>query len=263
MSSERASPQLFLGVSALLFAGSVAVTIVSSASMSAMGEMSMPGGWTMSMVWTRMPGQTWPGAAASFLGMWVVMMVAMMLPSLVPMLWRYREAVGRMGEARLGWLTAVVGMGYFLVWTMFGAAVFPLGVALSAMEMRQPALARAVPITVRVVVLVAGWFQLSTWRARRVACFSEAPAHHRTLSADASAAWRHGLRLGLQCGQCCAGLMAIPLVIGVMDLRVMAVVTAAITAERVAPAAIRVTRVVGAAVVGTGCIMIARAAGIG
>jgi hypothetical protein len=48
-----------------------------------------------------MPGQTWPGAAASFLGMWVVMMVAMMLPSLVPMLWRYRQALGRTGETRL------------------------------------------------------------------------------------------------------------------------------------------------------------------
>ena len=36
---------------------------------------SMPGGWTMAMAWMRMPGQTWPGAAASFLGMWVVMMV--------------------------------------------------------------------------------------------------------------------------------------------------------------------------------------------
>jgi hypothetical protein len=34
------------------------------------------------MAWMRMPGQTWPGAAASFLGMWVVMMVAMMLPYL-------------------------------------------------------------------------------------------------------------------------------------------------------------------------------------
>ena len=46
----------------------------------------MPGGWSMSMAWMRMPGQTWPGAAASFLAMWAVMMVAMMLPSLVPML---------------------------------------------------------------------------------------------------------------------------------------------------------------------------------
>jgi hypothetical protein len=28
--------------------------------MSALGEMPMPGGWTMSMAWMRMPGQTWP-----------------------------------------------------------------------------------------------------------------------------------------------------------------------------------------------------------
>ena len=94
----------FFGVSALLFAASAAVTIVWCASMSAMGEMAMPGGWTMSMAWMRMPGQTWPGAAASFLGMWVVMMVAMMLPSLVPMLWRYRAGRRRDGRdaPRLG-----------------------------------------------------------------------------------------------------------------------------------------------------------------
>ena len=85
----------FLGVSALLFALSMAVTILWSASMSAMGEMPMPGGWMMSMVWMPMPGQTWSGV--SFLGMWVVMMMAMMLPSLLPALWRYRE----MGLGRL------------------------------------------------------------------------------------------------------------------------------------------------------------------
>ena len=101
MASERASQQAFFGVSALLFAASAAVTIVWCASMSTMGGMPMPGGWTMSMAWMRMPGQTWPGAAASFLGMWVVMMVAMMLQSLVPMLWRYHQAVGRTGETPL------------------------------------------------------------------------------------------------------------------------------------------------------------------
>ncbi len=78
MVSERASRGAFFGVSALLFAASAAVTIVWCLSMSAMGEMAMPGGWTMSMAWMRMPEQTWPGAAASFLGMWVVMMAAMM-----------------------------------------------------------------------------------------------------------------------------------------------------------------------------------------
>src|SRR6266446_4672853 len=93
MSSERASQQAFFGVSALLFAASAAATIVWCASMSAMGEMPMPGGWTMSMAWMRMPEQTWLGSAASFLCMWIVMMVAMMLPSLAPMLWRYRQAV--------------------------------------------------------------------------------------------------------------------------------------------------------------------------
>src|SRR2546425_698832 len=98
MASERASQKAFLGVSALLFAASAAVTIVWCASMSTMGEMPMPGGWTMSMAWMRMPRQTWPGAAASFLGLWVVMMVAMMLPCLVPMLWRYRPTPARLGD---------------------------------------------------------------------------------------------------------------------------------------------------------------------
>jgi hypothetical protein len=49
MASERASQQAFLGVSALLFAASAAVTIVWCASMSAMGEMPMPGGCGVSV----------------------------------------------------------------------------------------------------------------------------------------------------------------------------------------------------------------------
>src|ERR1700733_8248245 len=133
--SERAFQQVFFGISILLFAAGAVATIAWGASMSGMGEMPMPGGWTMSMAWMRMPGQTWPGAAASFLGMWIVMMVAMMLPSLLPMLRRYRQSIGRTGETRLGGLTALVGAGYFFVWTVLGIAVFPLGAALSAIEM--------------------------------------------------------------------------------------------------------------------------------
>src|SRR3989441_1003762 len=216
---EQASQQAFVGVSAFLFAASAAGTIVWCAPMSAMGEMPMPGGWTMSMAWMRMPGQTWLGAAAWFLGMWVVMMVAMMLPSLVPMLWRYREAVGRTGETRLGRLTALVGVGYFFVWTVFGMAAFPLGVALAAIEMQQPALARAVPIAVGVVVLIAGCVQFTAWKTHHLACCREAPVPGCTLPADAGKAWRYGLRLGLHCSYCCAGLITILLIIGVMDLR--------------------------------------------
>jgi len=213
----------------------------------------------------RMPGQTWAGAAASFLGMWVVMMVAMMLPSLVPMLRRYRQAVGRtggIGGARLGSLTALVGGGYFVVWTGLGAVAYPLGAMLSAIGMREPAWARAAPVVAGVVVLVAGALQLTAWKARQLACCREEPGHGRALPADAGTAWRHGLRLGLLCSRCCAGLMAILLVVGVMDLRAMALVTAAITAERLAPAGDRVARAIGGAVVGTGLVLIARAAGL-
>jgi len=259
MASERA----FFAVSALLFAASVAGTIVWCVSMSAMGDMPMPGRWTMSMAWMRMPGQTWPGAAASFLGMWVVMMVAMMLPSLVPMLRRYRQAVGRTGETRFGRLTALVGAGYFLVWTVFGMAAFPLGVALGAIEMQRPGLARAVPIAVGGVVVMAGALQLTEWKARQLACCREAPGRGRALPADAATAWRHGLLLGLHCSHCCAGLMAILLVIGVMDLRTMALVASAITLERLAPAGERVARAIGAVVVGAGLFLIARAVGLG
>ena len=111
---ERAIPRdlmserVFFGVFALLFAASAAATMVWCASMSAMRGMPMPGGWTMSMAWMRMPGQTWPGVAASFTGMWIVMMVAMMLPSLTPMLSRYRRAVASRGAAQPGQLTVLV-----------------------------------------------------------------------------------------------------------------------------------------------------------
>src|SRR5262245_42236447 len=141
-----ASSRAFFGVSALLIAVSTAVTIVWSASMSTMGAMPMPGGWTMSMAWMQMPGQSWAVTAATFVGMWIVMMVAMMLPSLIPMLARYREAVRGPGQTRLGLLTTIVGVGYFFVWTLFGVFAFPLGVALTTIEMQQPAFARAVPV---------------------------------------------------------------------------------------------------------------------
>ena len=163
----------------------------------------------------------------------------------------------------LGRLTALVGVGYFFVWTLFGMAAYPLGLALAAIEMRQPAVARAVPVAVGVIVLLAGALQLTRWKACHLACCREAPGRGRTLQADAGTAWRHGLRLGLHCVRCCVGLMAILLGLGVMDLRAMAVVAAAITVERLAPAGDRVARAIGAVIVGAGLLLIARAAGLG
>jgi predicted metal-binding membrane protein len=211
----------------------------------------------------RMHGESGLGAAASFLGMWVVMMVAMMLPSLVPMMCRYRRAVGTTAESRLGLLTLLVGVGYFLVWTVFGLIAFPVSVAMTALEMQLPSSSSAVAIAVGVVVVIAGALQFTSWKAHHLNCCREAPGSGRTLPADAAAAWHHGVRLGLHCCYCCTGATAILLVTGLMNLRTMGVVTAAVTAERLAPGGQRAARAIGAVVVATGACVIARAAGFG
>lgn len=249
----QTSQRAFFGVTALLFAVSALVTIAWCASMASMDGMA----------WMRMPGQTWPGAAASFLGMWVIMMVAMMLPSLVPMLLRYRAAVVGAAGNRLGRLTALVGVGYFFVWTLAGMVAYPVGAALMEITMQLPPVASVVPIAASVVIVAAGALQFSAWKAHHLACCRGTHARSASLPANPGTAWRHGLRLGLHCVYCCAGLTAILLVIGVMDLRAMALVAAAITLERLAPYGERVAKVIGIVIVGAGALSMARAIGLG
>jgi predicted metal-binding membrane protein len=256
-SAERVSRVAFFGASALVFAATATLTIVWLHSMPSDG-IPMPGGWTMSMTWMPMADETWPRAAASFLAMWILMMTAMMLPSLAPMLWRYRRAIGGADATRVGPLTTLVGTGYFFVWTLFGMAAYGVGVLLSRIEMQHAAIARAVPTAVGLVVLLAGALQFSAWKARHLACCREAP-RDRTLQPDAATAWRHGVGLGVRCSKCCAGLMTILLVVGVMDLAAMAAVTAAITLERIAPAGQQIARAIGVITVIGGLLLIAQA----
>ena len=239
-----------LGASAVVFAVSAITTVLWCGSMASMPGMEMPGGWRMSMAWMRMPGQSWLGAAATFIGMWSVMMVAMMLPVLVPILSRYRE----------GQLATLVGAGYFAVWTLCGAIVFPVGLALAEIAMRVPVVSRAMPIATGLVMLIAGILQFTAWKKRQLECCRAEPG--RSLMAGAGAAWRHGLQLGRDCVHCCASLTAVLLAIGVMDLRAMAAVTALITAERLAPAGERVARGIGVVVVVCGLIQVAKATGL-
>jgi predicted metal-binding membrane protein len=256
------SRRVFFATAALVFVTSAAATIVWCRSMAAMPGMAMPGGWTMSMAWMRMPGQGWAGMAASFLGMWAAMMVAMMLPALLPVLWRFRETLLTAGKARPGWLTLQAGLGYFLAWIMLGAAIFPAGVVLASLAMDRPDLSRSVPLTAGLVVLAAGALQFTAWKQRLLACCRSAPDSRCLLRQDAGAAWACGIRLGYRCISCCAGSMAILLVIGVMDPGAMIVVAAAITAERVLPGGERVAQIIGIGAMTAGLFMIARTAGL-
>src|SRR2546429_5326213 len=109
---------------------------------------------------------------------------------------------------------------------------------------------------------MAGVLQFPAWKAHHLACCREAPRGDR-VPADVGTAWRHGLRLGFHCAKCNVGLMAILLGLGVMDLRAMAVVTAAITVERLAPAGERVARATRAGAPWAGVFLILRAAPMG
>ena len=226
MSNVISSRPVFAAASALLFAASVALTIVWCASMPAMGGMPMPGGWTMSMMWMRMPGQSWLGSAASFVGMWTVMMVAMMSPSLAPSLSRYRH----------GALMAIASAAYFIVWMLAGVAAFGAGAILALIEMRSQAVSRIVPLAAAVVVIIAATLQLTKWKSLQL---SRCRDIHDVLPSTPFTALRHGVKLGVDCVRSCANLMIILLVFGVMDLRVMAAITAVITVERLAPSVTR------------------------
>lgn len=262
MTSDRNALRTFFGVIALLFAAGSAMTILWCISMSAMKEMPMPGGWSMSMTWMPMSERPLFDATASFLAMWDVMMLAMMLPCLVPMLLRYRKAVQETSAGRLGWLMALAGLGYFLVWTIVGLAVFPMGVALNVILMQHQELSVIVPVAIGIVVLTAGLLQLTDWKLHQLACCRELPFRGQTAPNDASTAWKHGLHLGIQCSRCSAGLMSVLLVMGMMNLFGMAIVTAAIIFERLAPASKWVTRTIGTIGIGAGFFLIARAVGI-
>ena len=229
----RSASRSFLIVTVLLFVASSAGVIALCRSMSAMGEMPMPGGWSLSMIWMPMAGQSWLGAAATFVGMWTVMMIAMMLPSIAPVMWRYRNAIETASDSTRNRVSALMGIGYLVPWTGFGVMVFVVGAALAAFAMRHDSVARMAPIGGAVVVLISGGLQLIWWRARRVAWCRATHGGHPGF-ATAARAWRHGVRLGVRCCVSCAGPMAILLVCGVMHQLAMTIVAMAITAERIA-----------------------------
>lgn len=254
----RGTSLVFFGTTAALFAAAVVTTILSCASMATMGAVPMAGGWLLSGIWLPLCGQSWFETAACFLGMWFVMMVAMMLPSLAPVLWRYRETAFANGANRPGGLVALMGTSYFAVWTGFGLLTFLLGAALAQTAVQVPSFARFGPIAGALVVLMAGLSQFSDWKARLLAHCGRPPG---TMPAHpgATGALRAGAVLGLRCCLSCAGPMAVLIAGDLMDLRWMLCVTLAVTAERLLPPKMRAADVTGAAMAATGLLLLVMA----
>ncbi|HEY6942954.1 DUF2182 domain-containing protein [Dokdonella sp.] len=254
----RAGRRAFVVVAALMFAAGAVATVVGCASMATRAQ-PMPGAWMASMAAMGMCGQGASGALFAFVPMWLAMMVAMMSPTLAPVLWRHRSALERTGaSAQANRSAAMVALGYFAVWTALGLVVFAFAAVAGEALVQQPAWSRAVPAFAGVVVTFAGALQFSAWKRHRLACWHAAPCGDD--ARGASVAWRRGVRLGLHCNAACANLTAVLLALGAMDLRAMAFVTAAITAERLAPRGACVVEGLGVVLVGSGAFMIGQAA---
>ncbi len=244
MNTRRLEPGV-RGTAALVFAASAVGTAAWCGSMAHMPGMPMPGGWTMSMAWMRMPGQGWLEASALFAAMWALMMIAMMMPVLAP------ELRGRAVKSALSF-----SAGYFAVWALAGLLVFPVGVGFADLAMRMESFSRATPSLAALTVLSAGALQFTNWKARRLATCHHA---HDCCDEPDRSALRAGARLGRRCVYCCANLNAVLLVIGVMDLLAMALITMAISAERLMPARGWTPRAIGAALLVFGSILLMRA----
>src|SRR5262245_52062007 len=209
------------------------------------------------MIGMSMPRQQWYLELSVYMWMWMTMMVPMMLPSLVPMISRYRRSVPAGGLRRHG-LTALVGLGYFAVWAGFGVIAYGGTAGLMALEMGRSAGDRWVPAAAGVTLFVAGVAQLTAWKARQLALCREEPSAGCHLGATGASAFRHGLELGLRCARSCGPLMLALLATGMMEPLAMAAVTIAITTERLAPAPLRVVRLVGVAILVAGMVTVAR-----
>ena len=275
--ASRLARGAFSGILGIAFVACAAATVWSCRSMSAMGEIPMPGGWSMSTIWLPACGQTWLGAAVAFVRMWTLMMAAMMLPSSTPELYQgyQRCQWSRCGQAMqpsrwipaarastAAWSTLLMAICYVLSWAVAGAIVFAVGNSLAANFPRAVAFARLVPLGSGMLVVAAGAVQFTSWKARRIAC-CEALSVGTMHAVHPLAACKLGFKLALEGGCCCANLMAALLVVGMTDPRAMAAATAAMTLERVAPAGGRTARGIGIAVVAVGLYIVVQAVGTG
>jgi predicted metal-binding membrane protein len=230
---EAALPADFIAICVLAFVASLAATAYFCRSMCS--EMEMPGGWTMSMMWMRMPGQTWAASATSFLLMWQAMMVAMMLPSALPMFLKTRRQWAAL---------CCMASGYFAIWLAAGVGIYALGMAFAAVAMRLEFFSRAVPWLLSASLIAAGAIQLTRWKITHLlrcrsalGCAILCP-HHET-------SFRLGCQQGAACCVCCAGPMTIQLALGIMNPLVMIIVAIVIAAEKLLPRPIIIARLVG------------------
>jgi predicted metal-binding membrane protein len=203
------------------------------------------------------------GGLGWYVGVWVTMMAAMMLPSSAPTVLMF----ARMSHARAPrrtdarGATAAFVAGYLSVWTLFGLLAYGIFRLIRAGDPAFLTWDAQGPVVAGAAIAAAGLYQLSPLKR---ACLR----HCRSPLHFLMHAWRPGafgaLRLGVvhggYCVGCCAGLMVILFAVGVMSILWMAAVAAVIFAEKLLPVGPQVRIALATALIGLG-VWIAAAPG--
>jgi predicted metal-binding membrane protein len=191
--------------------------------------------WAVTVLLARQMGNG-PGtmglALAPFLGLWVVMMAAMMLPSVAPVavLWTRLISGVSAGFGRVARLGMFLS-GYLLTWAVIGAVAFAALAGTGRLLTASPTAAKWLGVA---IFLAAGIYQLTPWKdwcLRR--CRSPIGAlMYYTGFKGRSRDVRVGLHHGATCAGCCWGLMIVLIAVGVMNVAAMAALAAVIFAEK-------------------------------
>ena len=202
-----------------------------------------------------MPARPWDiGETAGLALMWIVMMIAMMIPSVTPVILLFAGvARRRRAQGVPAAPVSVFTLGYLLAWTGYAVLAAVAQSALHSAALLSPAMASASPMLGGAILMLAGLYQ---WSPLKGACLS----HCRSPLGFFSTEWREGvsgaLRMGFRhgsfCVGCCWALMALLFVAGVMNLVWVAVIAGFVLAEKVLPHGRLLGRITGAALAGYG-----------
>jgi predicted metal-binding membrane protein len=176
--------------------------------------------------WSALGGFGW------FLGVWIVMMAAMMFPSVAPTVALY----SRMTRNRSTGLALMFVSGYLVTWTGAGLAALGIGAGASAVAGTSLEWSHAGRVLAGTTLLVAAGYQLSPLKD---VCLGKCRSPLGTLLGSwrdgGLGAVRMGIKNGAWCVGCCWALMASLFALGVMSVLWMAVVAGLIAIEKTVP----------------------------
>jgi predicted metal-binding membrane protein len=171
------------------------------------------------------------GTFGWFLGVWVVMMAAMMFPSVAPTVALYARMTPK---SRL--LPLVFTTGYLTTWAAAGVVAYLVGLAARHAAAGHLAWDDAGRPLAGATLVVAGIYELTPLKNACLGkCRSPLGALLGSWRDGRAGALRMGARNGAWCVGCCWALMASLFALGVMSVTWMAVVAGLIAAEKILP----------------------------